>query len=384
MATKTAQEILTEASRSLVSGQDRFYAEILFRLRRRIENVGCPSMGVSMENGGTLIYNEAFVVANEEHISKVLVHECLHLICDHISRGQLLHLPQQAANICADLAVNSLIKDFPHELTFVLPDGPKLTDTVTVGTYKKEYPGLEEGKAFEWYANFFQEQAKGAPQDGKASDDHGDWHKIPLEARQQLVRKLIDQAVTATKQANQEVPQQVRPLIEELLNSGVSWEQVLKNFPQTVETFKREPDRMKRNRRYGTLYPGHRKIRQTHIAVLFDVSGSIGNEIVTRFANCIHEMYQAGCDITVLFFDDCVYEAVTYTPGCFEKEIPGGGGTTVVPAIDKALEIGVDGIICLTDGLFADTPERPGIPTVFGILEGYRSPVSWGTEIIIK
>lgn len=379
-----ASRLITHYTAKLVSSNDRFYAEILFRLRRKM-SYECPSMGVSLENGGTLLYNPDFVIANESALLKVLIHECIHLIDDHITRGAVHHLPHNFVNICADFAVNSLISDFPNSLTFFKGGASEQCQTITVPNFIERYPTLQSGKAFEWYVDFFKMQQP-PPDSAGSSDDHSQWSKLPTEATQAALRKLVDDAVTATKQAGKEVPENVRDLVEQLLNSGVSWEQVLKNFPANIQTPRTEPDRMKRNRRYGLMYPGHRKVRETHIAVLFDVSGSISNDIVSKFDVCCNEIFNAGCKITVLFFDDKVYKEIEYMPGCFGDKIPGGGGTNFQPPIDKAVELGVDGIIFLTDGMNAEGAnlERPPLPIVWGLLEGYKAPVEWGRSVEVK
>lgn len=378
-----ALDALTVATTSLINGQDRFYAEILYRLRRRADYT-CPSMGVSLENGGTLIYNPDFVLANVSHLSRILIHECLHIICDHIPRGRLHSLPAAFTNVCADLAVNSLITGFPNFVNFIKGGVSTPAQTCTIENYSKLYPDLEKGRPFEYYVAYFKEKGA-APQRGEGGDDHGEWEKISPEAARAIAQRIVDEAVKGAKQASQELPNGIRSLVEELMDSGVSWETILKRFPDTAEVYSKESSRMHRNRRYGITVPGNRPVRRCTVYVGFDVSGSIGEEQVTKIDNCLREMSEFGADIKVLFFDHQLYPVVDYTPGCFDEgKIPGGGGTLFAPVFDYVTENGGDGLILCTDGLLGDTVEQPNYPVIMAVFDGYSNPFPWASHVVIK
>ncbi len=377
-----AAAIIRLATTSLINGTDRFFAEILYRLRRKID-YACPSMGVSLENGGTLIYNPLFVLANEKHMAAILVHECVHLLSDHLPRATVHNLPHSFVNVCADLATNSTIPTFPHKLNFVLNGAIVEQDTVTVENYKTQYTDLEKGRSFEYYVAYFKEAGK-VPEGGE-SDDHSGWGDVSPEAARAIAQRLIEDAVKGAKQAGQELPNSVRELVEELLDSQVPWESVLRRFPDTAEVYSKESSRAYRNRRYGITFPGNRPIRRCTVYVGFDVSGSMGEELITKCNNCLREMSEMGADLKVIFFDDKIYPVVDYHPGVFDEgKIPGGGGTLFSPLFDRVTELGGDGLVVLTDGLLGDHVEEPNYPVVFGILDGYKSPYTWGISVTIK
>ncbi len=384
--TAEATAALVTATTALINGQDRFYAEILYRLRRKVDYT-MPSMGVSLENGGTLTYNPDFVLANLPNLGKILVHECMHIICDHIPRGQLHSLPHSFVNVCADLAVNSLIAGFPDKLNFFKDGELAVGETCTVTNFRNNnsnYSDLQGARAFEYYVAYFKEKGD-APERGGGSDCHDGWDKIDAESARAIAQRLIADAVKGSKQAGQELPSNVRELVEQLMDSGVTWEDVLRRFPDTAEVYAKESSRMHRNRRYGITFPGSKPVRRCEVYIAFDVSGSISKEVVSKFDNCLREMSELGADLKVLFFDHQVYPVVDYAPGCFDNgQIPGGGGTLFGPVLERITELGGDGVIFLTDGLLGDTIEQPAYPIVWGILDGYKSPVTWGTEVIIK
>jgi predicted metal-dependent peptidase len=382
-----AAAALTTATSKLINGTDRFYAEILYRLRRKVDYT-CMSMGVSLENGGTLIYNPDFVLANVAELSRILVHECLHIVCDHIPRGKTHNLPHSFVNVCADLAVNSLISGFPNAVNFYKDGAIQNGETCTVANYRAKepikYKDLEVGRPFEYYVAYF--KAKGdAPQRGEGADSHEGWTDIDAESARAIAQRIISEAVKGSKQAGQELPNSVRELVEELMDSGITWEQVLKRFPDTAEVYAKESSRMHRNRRYGVVFPGQKPVRRCTVYVGFDVSGSIGKEQVTKIDNCLREMSELGADIKVLFFDHTLYPVVDYTPGCFDGgQIPGGGGTLFAPVFDYVTEHGGDGLIMATDGLLGDTVEQPNYPVVMAIFDGYSNPFTWAEHVVIK
>ncbi len=385
--TAAAAAALSTATSRLINSSDRFYAEIMYRLRREVD-YSCISMGVSLRNGGTLVYNPDFVMANVAELPRILIHEFLHIICDHIPRGQTHNLPHSFVNVCADLAVNSLIPGFPNVLNFFKEGVQTSGETCTVGSYRAKepikYKDLEAGRPFEYYVAYFKEKGE-APERGEGCDDHGSWGEITAEAARAIAQRIVSDAAKSGKQAGHELPSAVRELVEELMDSGVTWEQVLKRFPDTAEVYAKESSRMHRNRRYGITIPGSKPVRRCTVYVAFDVSGSISKEVVTQFDNCLREMSELGADLKVLFFDHMVYPVIDYTPGCFDNgQIPGGGGTLFRPVFDKITELGGDGVIFLTDGLLGDTIEQPTYPVVWGILDGYKAPTEWGECVVIK
>lgn len=133
-----------------------------------------------------------------------------------------------------------------------------------------------------------------------------------------------------------------------------------------------------RNRRYGLQYPGQKKIRKVKIAVGFDVSGSIGDELARQIAGEIRHIHEGGAEVDVVFFDHAVQEVRPWSDNFLDGGVPGGGGTLFQPPLDKAVDLGCDGVIMLTDGMNADTITDPGIPVIWGILPGFKFEAPFG------
>jgi len=370
--------MITKALLSLVQS-DRFYADILMRLNR-VYTKRVPTMAVSLERGGTLYINEDFWHANEDHGKEFLIHECLHLLFDHIGRSKSDGGMSTLKNVAADLAINDIIRNFPDH---AIVSGEK-AGLATVNNYKTAYPKMEHNKSYEYYVEFLKENGESG--DGAGTmDDHSEWSKGDMTADEAkaAVRDLVDKARASTKNAGQQVPSAVRPFVEALYDSGISWEEVLKSVPEACEFAYKESSRKRRDRRYGTDFPGERVVRRCAVVVGFDVSGSIGDEIVAKFDKVLREIKQKA-DVTVLFFDHAIQKEIQYEDGCLDGGIPGGGGTNFAPVFDRARELNADALIMLTDGMLADNIERPTYQTVWGILDGYKSPVDWGQTVVVK
>lgn len=383
---------MTDISKALVAllNQDRFYADLVMRLNR-VYTTSIPTMAVSLRNGGTLLINPNFWADNAEYHTHLLQHECLHLLLDHFGRGKETGYTM-LFNVAADLAINDMIEGFPNQM-FV---DHKLTDLATVSNAKIKYPAMEHNKSFEYYMEFLKQQSgeggKGGEEDGEGGpggmqtvDDHSGWgdENVTQEEAKAIVRDLVDKAVESCKNAGKQVPDAVRPYIESLYDSGIGWDDVLKSVPECAEVAYYESSRKRRNRRYGLDFPGEKVVRRCSIVVGFDVSGSITDEVVAKFAKVLDEI-KMKADVRVIFFDHAIQQELDYEPGCLSGNLPGGGGTLFAPVFERAKELDADALIMLTDGMMADEFGRPTFPTFWGILEGFSCPVDWGTVVQVK
>ncbi len=360
--------------------KDRFYADILMRLHRVYNNSQVPTAAVSLERRGTLYINPQFWKDNDKYHVQILMHECMHLLFDHIGRSKEQGFGP-LFNIAADLAINEMIPGFPDEIIM----GGQKGFTATVNNYKKQFPLMEHNKSFEYYLEFLKGEADA--QNGPGTmDDHSGWEKsnmTPEEARA-VVRELVEKATQSTKYAGKEVPPQLRPYLEKLFDSGISWEEVLRSVPEAAEISYYESSRKRRNRRYGLDFPGEKVVRKCSVIVGFDVSGSMySDDVMSRLGNVLDEIAEKA-EVKVLFFDHAIQKEIDYEKGCLSAGIPGGGGTLFKPVFDRATELNADALIMLTDGIMGDRFDRPHYPTVWGLLEGFEGPVEWGQKVVLK
>ena len=86
------------------------------------------------------------------------------------------------------------------------------------------------------------------------------------------------------------------------------------------------------------MFPGKRKKPQLHLAIPFDVSGSVSDAEIEQFFSEINYMYKQGVKLTVIQADCEVRSVEEYDP---KKPIQrnGQGGTEYSPALKKAEEL---------------------------------------------
>jgi predicted metal-dependent peptidase len=141
--------------------------------------------------------------------------------------------------------------------------------------------------------------------------------------------------------------------------------------------FARERSRSRRNKRFGILQPGSRKKPEVKIAVCLDSSGSVSDRSFQQFFAEVDVISQMGIEITIIDADCGVAAVYEY-----DRKKPvqrfGNGGTAYGPAINKAKELGVDGIIYFGDGDASDTPADPKIPFLWAIVGNQQPPANFG------
>tara|TARA_R110000868_G_scaffold44306_3_gene148121 strand:+ start:268 stop:1425 length:1158 start_codon:yes stop_codon:yes gene_type:complete len=381
---------LRKAVTSLIGGNrgDRFFAELLFDMPR-VADPTCLSMGVGIRGRQPfLVYNPALLeLWSDEDVVKVLKHEVLHVLWGHMGRigttGQ-----HQIGNIAADLVVNQMIEGMPKELMFYKDGKFEKGQAVHIDTMMRDRPelGLEPNKHFEWY---FEKLYQHAEKMGhyQTVDDHGipgdETGTLNPESANRIWKEKLGQAADRAQRAGDAPQGALRDVLREFLDTAVDWKTALRNFPQDAERTDKSRTRKKRNRRYGFLYAGTKVERKCKLAVGFDLSGSITDEIKDTFAKEL-TVIAPYAELEILFFDSSVTAQATFDEADFTWKVPGGGGTCFQPVFDRAAELGVDGLIMLTDGENFDTLEEPAFSVLWGILDGYTFKQPFGQHVVVK
>jgi predicted metal-dependent peptidase len=343
-------------------------------------------MGVGLRGRETvLVYNSALLEQwSSDDIVKVVKHEVLHLILGHIGRIGATGGPHHIGNIAADLVVNQMVVGMPRKLKFANEDGTFIDgDTIHLDALIGQFPNLQPNKTFEWYYDMIMEGAERVPDNMQTADDHDVGDGNPSESDKRFWREKIAGAAERAKRAGQEPTGSLREVLNEYLDTSVDWRTALRQFPQDAERHDTTRTRKKRNRRYGFVNPGVRIERKCKLAVGFDLSGSITDEIKDKFSKELAQIAPFA-EITVLFFDSQVTAESVFDENDFSWEVPGGGGTSFAPVIDRALELEVDGLIMLTDGEAFDTYSDPGFPVLWGLLDGYPFKETFGQHVVVK
>lgn len=378
--------MLTRAITALLNTQDRFYADFLQQMDR-VYTEAIPTAGVRITNRIELSINPKWFGALTLDMQiMTLKHECIHIISEHIERLRQFSpdaITHQFYNMCMDLAVNSLIPGFPDAMTNA--DG-STSEFATVANMQRIYKTVQPAMPFEYYVNYFRQEEQDQKKLSDAIknmsfDDHSGLYENtgdPTEVQKQVIRHAINNAIEEAKRAGSEPPQGLKGLIDRAMKSKSDWRRALRRFPEEAEVCDIESTRKVRNRRYGTIYPGDKKVRRKKIALGFDVSGSVTAEVAAALMSECDKIIEAGCELVVLFFGTSIVreETWTRTPDLSTYQIPDGGGTLFQPVYDRVKELKADALIMLTDGYnFDGQIRKPTCPTLFGIIgnPGYKS-----------
>jgi len=350
-----------------------FFAALSRKIEKRASNA-IPTAGVRVDPDTAqfeMIYNpEFFDKLPEEHVRGVLKHEFYHLIFEHVTSRKPEGVPHKLWNICADLAINSHIKDELPEMACVPGRGP--------------FADLPLGKSAEWYLANMPEndeddnEGEGESGDGDGDgdgspgnfDDHSGWDDSSASPEQQAANQMAKERLkNAMKDAAQEASQaakgwgtmsaEVKKDILKRLETKVDWRKVLRYFIKTSQRANRRSSVKRINKRYAYIHPGKKVQRQAKIAIAIDQSGSVSDEMLENFFGELNKLAKLA-EFTVVPFDTEVPEDKVYVwkKGQNRKtERVSCGGTCFNAPTDYVNGQNFDGVIILTD-MEAPKPKR--------------------------
>lgn len=386
-------------SKSKFSQSKRFYGFFLQSMRKHYDVKGIDTAGVNITDQINLYINSDFFKTQTlEQRVEILEHECDHIIKDHQGRAKKLDINDHKLwNIAADATINYKLKSLQNygitveKLRELIPD---LLDNETTEYYfqkLKQYRNENGGKGGQG------EQALDGV--GDLIDDHSVWGKSEdlkesngesaqgqhiEEINRQIIKKAMQEAVDKCN-GRGNVPIDILRSLDSLNAATVNWKQQLKQFFAKADKFAKKPTRKKLNRRYRHLNPGRRKDPQTHIAVAVDESGSVCDSLHKQFFSEINQAASIdGIKFTIIHADCQINRVYEYEVG-MKIERTGMGGTEYMPAINKAKELGVDGMIYFGDGdIFGEQLTKPNFPFLWAMEDGRNAPVDWGRVCHVK
>lgn len=360
-----------------------------------------PTAGVRVTDRVELIINKGFWLGLDTQSQvNILIHECGHVIFDHISRYKTLADSDESAkhnqdllNVAADLAINQMIKGIDALKTNEGKDHEM--KAITLDRVRTQFPQMEADKTMEYYYSYFKQNAKKSPQ-GSPVDSHEMWGegedkssgKQPdPEYVKEVCKQTVKRALTDYQSMNAgSLPGNLELALDKLLNKTRDWRGDLRAFAANAQDIDIEYVRSKRNRRYGLLQPGKRRNPRLKLSVPIDVSGSVSDAELTQFFSEIDRLHKQGANVTIIEFDTQVTQTYEYVPGK-RINILGRGGTHFAPAFEKAMEFDPDGIICFTDGGDCGTDcKRPKVPVLWALSPGGENslPYNWGKKIKVE
>lgn len=401
---KQAQEALSMATCLLLTGLGKFevgqydksksfYAHFLNKMKVQW-TTKLPTAGVSITDVINFYINPKFF--NElDTVQQIelIEHEIEHVIFLHPIRAKdYISTDKNAGGRfkCANIAMDAYINENKQNLCRDLG--------VTYGRLNEQLKQMGSifrvGPQDPWEVNYekLMQAAKDNPDKsgsgegfGDPIDDHSQWGegsgKVSKEVAEAIVRDAANKAQASTGIGN--MPSHLQRQISDLNKSTVNWKRELRKFFVNSLKFDFERTRNRRNRRYGLIQPGKRKKPNLHVAVCVDSSGSVYDEAFTQFFAEIGVISDMGVEITVIDADCGVAAVYKY-----DKKKPvqrhGGGGTAYTPAIEKAKELGVDGIIYFGDMDSSDTPTNPRVPFLWAIVGNQEPPADFGSKVRVE
>ncbi len=342
--------------------QEPFFAALSRKIDKKA-STAVPTAGVRVNpNTGhfEMIYNpEFFAGISDEHKQGVLMHEFYHLVFEHVTGRLPAEGMTKMWNQATDLAINS-------HLIGKLPKGALIPGE----DYFKDFP---VGKSADEYLEILkQKQDENEEGEGNGSgegdpgtwDDHSGWgdgdnttNEIAKERLKEAVKKAAEEASKGNSWGS--VSQGVRQEIIDSITTKVDWRKVLRYFIKTSQKANKRSTIKKINRRYAYVHPGKKVQRQAKIAIAIDQSGSVSNDMLTKFFNELNNLSKLA-EFTVIPFDHDVKPELVYVwkKGTHKKkERVLTGGTCFNAPTDYVNEHGFDGMIVLTD-LYAPKPKR--------------------------
>ena len=341
-----------------------FFAGLSRRIDKKAsEAVPTAGVRVNPQTGHfEMIYNPQFFAGiSDEHKQGVLMHEFYHLVFEHVTGRLPAEGMTKIWNQATDLAINShLIGKLPEG---ALIPGEGYFAEFPVGRSADEYLELLKQKQEE-----NEENGEGGEGEGEGDpgtwDDHSGWgdgdnttNEIAKERLKEAVKKAAEEASKSNGWGS--VSQGLRQEIIDSITTKVDWRKVLRYFIKTSQKSNKRSTIKKINRRYAYIHPGKKVQRQAKIAIAIDQSGSVNNEMLTKFFNELNNLSKLA-EFTVIPFDHEVNPDLVYVwkKGTHKKkERVMTGGTCFNAPTDYVNEHGFDGMIVLTD-LYAPKPKR--------------------------
>jgi len=393
---------LQQAITALIFSES-FYGHLISKMRiSKSDKV--PTAGVFITDKINLVYNEKWIEDLELiDIVKVLKHECGHILQEHIPRAKRIGVTSQELhkrfNLATDVTIN--VND-------LVPTVEKIGGVTVESLNKMMQQMIEEAnnkdktkRSFtpmipdqiaEYYYNRINQFAdenpdllsQGSGDLGDTMDDHSTWEQSEgnEELQKEVTRQVVNDSVKLAGGIGN-VPKEVASAVTEMNKSQVNWKQQLRQFFVNTLNSSRLATRKRRNRRYGIIQPGFKKKPELHLGLCVDTSGSISDKELSTFWGEIASIHGHGVSITIIEADCVVQNVYEFDPKK-TPEFKGRGGTAYSPAIQKAIELKVDGIIYCGDFDSADTPENPKKPFLWVGVRNSPPPATFGKVIYLE
>lgn len=359
-----AEEIVNKAIQEVVFRYNA-YAPIISSFRIVYSDM-IPTMGV--DKYARLVINPKFVVDKQAYIKGVIIHEVLHIFFGHTSdtRSKLAYTDDAEHNKIVNIAEDCAINQF---ITEHLPD-----ECIRPETLKKmiNVDKVEYDQSAEYYYDLIVDNmpeqidngwcSTGEVNTGEMQDKLG---KMGVEHISQ--EEINDRTLQTAQEMCKSQGNQYGGLAEfarEMLNPKVDWRPLLQATIRNAEkkvwnihvkqTFKRV------SRRSGQILIPKRNGQKISVALSFDTSGSISQEMVNQFLSEIQscmkysEIKECALWHTEVYWYGSPEELERSVEKVFES-----GGTESKCVEECAKHCKADLGFTFTDGYWGDDPQKP-------------------------
>jgi hypothetical protein len=375
--------------------QRQFFGFLLQQLEIRHDPTLEAGMAVAFDGSSSrlvLLFNQEFWVQplsepwiwgvtptepwTDGNLVGVLNHEGLHIVLGHLTRCGGRH--QDLWGIATDMVINQQLKGLPRGCIDLAWGGRTYPRDLHADGYyllleKDNPPCPQHGHAKAEAASGAQGAGAGKPGrpcphcSGQTLDSHARWNANANVEAEQAARDAVASAKGRYEKANGEgegrgtMPGFLERAIEALLHRPYPWQRKLRCIGQSALRVGHRATRLRRNRKYGILYPGRKPQRRGKVIVAVDTSGSITQEMLAAFWVEIRAMAKK-LEVIVMECDAGLH-AVWRVKGRRAPPMRGGGGSDFTPVFDllagrdrrsprrwRSLATGATHVVLLTDG----------------------------------
>jgi predicted metal-dependent peptidase len=378
------------------------------------------TVGVTIrDNAVYLLYNPAFVAAcTFPELIGVLVHECHHLVFEHLFIDTQQYKDAGALMIAEEVTANEWIEEPLPGKPILLSQFPELPpDENTLTRYGRLTSGGNEShdppqsgaeRSRKQTAGRQPEtEGRGSLSASRAAerprplDDHNLWDEARAAGAvgQMALRVLIREAAASLSDEEcTRLPESLRRRLKKVCrghigggmrerlwgggDSALDWRCLLRHYVR--EALELTPHYGRPPRRFPELVgilPGssRRPTRASAMAVV-DTSGSLSGEQLRLIADELDAMASVHA-VTVVECDTKVCAVYPYYGRL--TEVQGRGGTDLRPPFDGALvtRLRPDVIIYFTDGNGPAPSRPPTVPVIWCLTASGRKPAVWGNAL---
>ena len=347
----------------------------------RLQTVIDPSCNTGWTDGVHIAFNPDWFDSLDWDQKKCFIaHEALHCMCGHFWRRD--GRDPWRWNIAGDHSINNMLVENKYKL----PPG---------GLCDPQFKGMSAEAIYP----HIPEQPPGVGKDGKDGSDPGGCGEVrdtPDPQKKEEIKAEWEQAVLqadAMAKAQGNMPAGLDRLINEIKKPECH--DLISALSQFVARSAREDYSYRLpNKRYiaqGLYLPSLYSESLAPICIGVDTSGSISNELLSRFVGAVQVVLDESKPerVTVYSCDAQVHKEAQYEPGDFistePKDYPGGGGSSSIPVFQKIDELNEE-IACaiyITDGYLSVPDTAPDYPVLWVIMDkfGVRNSLPFGETI---